>query len=678
MQSALGMRPNAGSSKSDAKLLIPLVLLSQTQPVISGLTYAEQGVLQQLGEASQRVSDLLAQGLTGTAGACPETVPERLAMYLRISQAISPQHQAKLGKVLASGKLTQTGGDDAYSTLFHLYALVTTPRAEGLNPIGILQNTIDILAEPEDPKQDYTPLNALRKRQMMEALQKPEGSAHQLEAPVRIPGEDELQIIDSNNCAAASEQSRLASQRPKEFARMVNQLTSPMMTLVEKASAEQISPEDPTIAEETLKQSNQFYHKLPNGEFLIQLPAPKLGLIRALAAQDNPHPKLANPVEVLFQTTMLYNFTNKSFDASTDARDTLDMAAVSINQAESLNEEEKGNLIGILQEAKTWGEGRRKLFTALKQLPSISPIDMINITQGMMQESYGLTEMEKNLMERIMEDGEPMTSVLYQIEGGPSQPTPYNQGEVYVYGYSRTFDEMTQDLLNALKNRHQVILGLAETAGEGEADASGSPLPPGLSLGGHEVKVIGFDYDKQSGALYFKVTDSDDSYYDPEKQALVNHKQDVDPENPVVRKIFAKDLIPKVHHMGLPHGQAKAIWDQLKANPNVFNVPDSSDATRYNVISVNTSPPPESVFLPGQQAILNEQALQMQRQLLAQQQAQQLNDTTQSMDEQGKPHTKFTTAADVAQFVVPEPPSIPDAASSAAMQGNRRSLNLTA
>lgn len=601
------------SATSQPKKVTPLnpnTLVQATSPSIKPFTAYERLRLKQNQAETQWRARTLSQQLAGSG----ETLDERMAMAMRLEQVLPPQEKPVINALLANGTLTETAGDDPHSTLYHLYALISTPRAPGLHPVGLLRNTLMLLARPQNPHQDFAPLDTDLKKALRQMMRQPTYDTHQPEDPVRLPELNELDVVDSNNCAAASEQSRLASKQRKELARIVNEMTSPQLTILEKATAQQLSPEDPTNAEALLKQACLSYHKLPDNKYLIQLPVPRLALPRALMAQRLNHPKLANTVEVLLQDTFLYNFTCKSYDAATDARDTLDMAAVAINQASSLTDEQKEQLVQVLQEAGSWGEARQNLMQAVKQVPNVSDIDLINILQGARMESYGLTEIEKTLMERVMGDDEAVASVLYQIEGGPAQATPFNQDKIFVYGYSRPLDAILNDLTSTLDTGQEVILGMAATAEQGDYGADGLPMEQGFSYGGHEVKVHDYIRHPQTGEILFRVTDSDDYYYDPDTGTMQAHEQTVDARNPDLRIIPASELIPKIHHMGLPFTKAQAIWNEMKAKPQQFYLPDLSDTQRYQIMPISPEQPPDTIFLPGEQLQLEDLAKQQQEQ----------------------------------------------------------------
>jgi len=121
----------------------------------------------------------------------------------------------------------------------------------------------------------------------------------------------------------------------------------------------------------------------------------------------------------------------------------------------------------------------------------------------------GLTEFEKNFLESIMDD-EPKVSIVYQNIDDDQKLQNYN------------FDhkETENHLLESLKSGSNIIIGILEF------DENKTVL------GGHEITVIGSKKDAK-GNVNFICNDTDDNY-----------------SGPIM--ISSKDLIPKIHHAGIP------------------------------------------------------------------------------------------------------------------------------
>lgn len=121
----------------------------------------------------------------------------------------------------------------------------------------------------------------------------------------------------------------------------------------------------------------------------------------------------------------------------------------------------------------------------------------------------GLTEFEKNFLESIVDD-EPKISIVYQN-------IDENQK---LQGYNFDFKSTEDHLLQSLEAGSNVIIGIIEF------DQNNTVI------GGHEITVIGAKKDMK-GNVSFVCNDTDDDY-----------------TGPVM--ISSKDLIPKIHHAGIP------------------------------------------------------------------------------------------------------------------------------
>lgn len=121
----------------------------------------------------------------------------------------------------------------------------------------------------------------------------------------------------------------------------------------------------------------------------------------------------------------------------------------------------------------------------------------------------GLTEFEKNFLESIMDD-EPKISIVYQNIDDDQK----------LQGYNFDHKATEQHLLESLKSDSNVIIGIIEFDENKQV------------IGGHEITVIGSKKDMK-GNVSFICNDTDDNY-----------------SGPIM--IRSEDLIPKIHHAGIP------------------------------------------------------------------------------------------------------------------------------
>ncbi len=138
----------------------------------------------------------------------------------------------------------------------------------------------------------------------------------------------------------------------------------------------------------------------------------------------------------------------------------------------------------------------------------------------------GLTESEKNFAETIVDSESRKTSITYQDVDDDAKLTGFN------FDYNTTLNH----LLKSLKRDTNIIIGITEI----DNDRS--------IIGGHEITVIGAKQDK-NGNIIFVCNDTDDDY-----------------DGPI--EMPAKELIPKIHHAGIPFDVIGN--EQPKPNPDLI------------------------------------------------------------------------------------------------------------
>ncbi|MCR4881591.1 MAG: hypothetical protein K6A44_06545 [bacterium] len=120
----------------------------------------------------------------------------------------------------------------------------------------------------------------------------------------------------------------------------------------------------------------------------------------------------------------------------------------------------------------------------------------------------GLTEFEKTFVESVVGNDGEKTSVVYQNVDGD-----------ILKGYFHPTEVVEKNILDTLATNRNVIIGITETDSNKRI------------IGGHEITVIGSK--KVNGELFFICNDTDDDHVG----AL---------------EVKASDLIPKIHHAGIP------------------------------------------------------------------------------------------------------------------------------
>lgn len=434
-----------------------------------------------------------------------------LKMALQIQRNLDPVTQQRFKQLITQGILTKGAADDGHSALYHLYGILTTPRAAGYNNQTILRETIETLSQPYSISQRFAPITPQVAQQLLNVRNSPGLNRTNVPAPIKPLSMQELNVENSATCVASSVMYYMADKEPTDLARHINELTSPMNAFFEKATFSEISPDAPHEALQVLREHQIPYYISGQNEVTVKVENPPAGVIRAQSSQNLPmNGPYRNAIASAYQSALTYLVTH-SYDPASDERDA--------------------------------------------DIPG--------------ETSKGLTEAEKTLMEAIIKDNGGVQSVTYQAVNNKANPAPGEEGNSYLFGYNRRFEDTTSDILKALSLGQPVIIGTTDT------DETGA------IVAGHEITITSAYTDMQDGQLKFVVADSDDNI----------------PE-PVVKT--AKELIPTIHHAGLPLNLARQINQQIQNQPS-YLIPDAQDQANFKLLAHETGPMPmdEMEMPPG-------------------------------------------------------------------------------
>lgn len=468
--------------------------------------------------------------------AAGESHEARVQMALAIWDALPSEGREHFKSLVRENVLNDTATDDGHSTLYHLYSMLTTPRAATLNNAYLVNETVRLLNKPYLITQKFATLSENTARVMLQLKNNTPPNAmpinglpmtQQPNMPMRRMTWQDIKVDNSATCVASSVMYYMADKSPGELSRHLNEVTSPLQAFYEKVKLAELAPDKPQEAFEILRQYGIPYRQIAHNELEVKVQLPTAGLLRAIdssqqfynryhqaavtGSSEDPGLKGQSGIEAAYQTALTYLGT-RTYDPATDLRD-----------------------------SEIPGEG-----------------------------SKGLTEIEKTLMETIVKDNGGVASITYQVVAGKNNPSPEEEGLPYLYGYTRTYEQTTQDMIDALNMGEFVIAGITDT------DETGAVI------GGHEITITGAFVDPQDNELSYVVVDSDD-----------------DIPTPVVRD--ARELTPKIHHAGMPLALARRIQSQVDAVDGYY-VPVVSDLNRFKPITfINEKLSPDAFGPPPQE-----------------------------------------------------------------------------
>lgn len=234
--------------------------------------------------------------------------------YNELNTVLDTNYKKKLNYALKSGKLLNNVSEDKSSVLDNLYKIYQTPRAKGLDSKIILQQSLDILANPyiitqvgEDVPKEYREYFV---SQMTNNSNKPK---------VRKNAEQFLKEIHMATCPTASIEFDLATKQPAEFFRMVEGLTSPKVSVKKTIDNDALS--DKTLDVMYLLKIFKTPHKnLDWNKTEIMLKPDKYAMVRAAMQTKHQDKGERSIIDILMQSTMMQLGSQQTYNSLIDKR----------------------------------------------------------------------------------------------------------------------------------------------------------------------------------------------------------------------------------------------------------------------------------------------------------------------------------------------------------------------
>lgn len=236
------------------------------------------------------------------------TTNEDKEKYSKLIAALDKKDRKNLEKLLKNGVLLNASSNDRSSTLDSLYKIITTQRAQGLDPKVVLKEIVNTLANPFVITQRFgdTP-----KQYANEILSKPHDN--------KI-NEKTINVEHSGACVAASIEFNLAKQMPSEFARFAEQLTSPKVAVDKIIQLKNLA--NNTLDAVWLLNAFEVPYEMKDfDKAKLTLAPDKNALIRAQIQNSNKDRLERSLVDVLMQSTFMNVGSQQSYNSLTDIRE---------------------------------------------------------------------------------------------------------------------------------------------------------------------------------------------------------------------------------------------------------------------------------------------------------------------------------------------------------------------
>lgn len=226
------------------------------------------------------------------------------AKYNQLLDSCSKDTKKQLNQLLKSGVLLNSNSNDKSTTLDNLYKIIETPRAQGLNNLDILTQTVNILADPHVITQQFGNIPDQYKAQTAKLNQGKAGDEN---------------VEHSGTCVASSIEFNLAQKYPAEFARFAQGLSSPEMSVNKTIKLSNLA--DNTLDAIWLLNAFEIPYKANNFNNAELTFAPdKNAIVRAHIQTIDKDKLERSSVDVLMQSTFMQVGSQQSYDTLTDKR----------------------------------------------------------------------------------------------------------------------------------------------------------------------------------------------------------------------------------------------------------------------------------------------------------------------------------------------------------------------
>ena len=222
--------------------------------------------------------------------------------YNELTKLLDRDSKKQLNILLKTGALLNSASNDNSTTLDNLYKIATTPRAQGLNNIVILKDTIAAIADPHTITQQFGNIPAKYKSQV-----------------ATLENGQDVNVEHSGTCVSASIEFNLADKHPAEFARFAEGLSSPSMSVQKTIKLNNLA--DNTLDAIWLLNAFEIPYQAKDFDKAVLTFAPdKNAIVRAHIQTVDKDKLERTPLDVLMQSTFMQVGSQQSYDSLTDKR----------------------------------------------------------------------------------------------------------------------------------------------------------------------------------------------------------------------------------------------------------------------------------------------------------------------------------------------------------------------
>lgn len=239
---------------------------------------------------------------------------EEKQKYIELSKIADKTTKKQLEILLKNGILLNCDSNDKSTVLDNLYKMATTPRAEGLNSLTMLKDTVAAISYPFVITQQFGDIPPGYRQKALQA--NTEGETNLLNTFFNVK---DIDVEHSGTCVAASIEFNLAQKMPAEFARFAEGLSSPAMSVQKNIKLRNLA--DNTLDAVWLLNAFEIPFVASSfDEARLTFAPDKNAIIRAQIQTTNRDPLERSPLDVLMQSTFMQVGSQQSYNSLTDKR----------------------------------------------------------------------------------------------------------------------------------------------------------------------------------------------------------------------------------------------------------------------------------------------------------------------------------------------------------------------
>lgn len=240
---------------------------------------------------------------------------EEQKKYTTLLNMADKTSRKNLEMLFKSGVLLNSDSNDSSSVLDNLYKIATTERASGLSNLGLLNDTINTLANPFIITQQFGDIPSEYRAQALKAY----CDGNETNIVKQAQAEQEIDVLHSGTCVASSIEFSMAKEMPAEFTRFVEGLSSPKVSVDKTIKLKNLA--DNTL--DAVWLLNAFEVPFVANDFneaKLTFKPDKNALLRAQIQTTHKDPLERSPVDVLMQSTLMQIGSQQSYNSLSDKR----------------------------------------------------------------------------------------------------------------------------------------------------------------------------------------------------------------------------------------------------------------------------------------------------------------------------------------------------------------------